>query len=116
MSVWIVHNKARMDFSSAEKYGALQTVYNSHNPFNLEDLHQKAVDIFKTHGDANDWIILCGGQTFNVVACLAFKHVFNKINLLIYDARNSKYVPRELKGGEVHENSSSGSTNSRISS
>lgn len=104
-TVWIIHGNTRMDFSAASLFGESKKLFISANPFRVRELYDEAFQTFAQEGSEDDWLCLVGGQIFNAVACMAFQEVFSKVNLLIFDAKHEKYVPRTInfkhRGGNL---------------
>lgn len=109
-NVWVVHDKGGMDFHDADRYGVVKTLFVDHASFDVRDAYLKCVEEFKSHGNANDWILPCGQQGLNIAAVTAFQQAFGRLNLLMFHAVKRMYVPQELmldakKKGDADEQS-----------
>ena len=89
-----VVNKSGHDFSDAARYGEL--VYLSTGRMNRYEPNQMFRE-FVEHlqsSTARDYILLCGLNVMNVVACSIFAARHKRINLLLF--QDGRYVERNL--------------------
>lgn len=114
--VWIV-NDAGHDFSCAQKFGELIVLTEGLvNIFDVDRIQatlvQKLADFEK-----DDFLLLTGSTILNVLAVGIIQHKYDFAQVLIYNAKYRKYVPREIHtlkevkknfGSKTPENQTSG--------
>lgn len=93
--VWIV-NDAGHDFSCAQKFGELIVLTEGLvNIFDVDRIQatlvQKLADFEK-----DDFLLLTGSTILNVLAVGIIQHKYDFAQVLIYNAKYRKYVPREI--------------------
>jgi len=91
--VFIV-NKSPHDFSKARKYGEL--VYLSEGSVNRYNVNHMARRLNEalSKSSSDDYIVLCGLNVMNAVACAMFSAMHKKLNLLLY--KRGDYVERNI--------------------
>lgn len=93
--VWIV-NDAGHDFSCAQKFGELIVLTEGLvNIFDVDRIQatlvQKLAEFKK-----DDFLLLTGSTILNVLAVGIIQHKYDFAQVLIYNAKYRKYVPREI--------------------
>ncbi|MNU34845.1 hypothetical protein D3C71_234300 [compost metagenome] len=96
--VYVVNNRHH-DFSSAEKYGQLVYLTEGIIPVFktatlMDELKEKLVDF----DHKNDVLLISGPSIANMLAAIILsRKSTHKITVLIYDAKEQKYVARTLE-------------------
>lgn len=99
--IWIV-NVAGHDFSDARRFAdeLIPLTEGRVNIFNVKAL----VDEFKTKMESyekEDWLLLSGSSVINIVASQIVMEKHGELKLLIYDAANRSYIPRDINMKQI---------------
>lgn len=97
-TVFIV-NKGGHNFEAAEQFGRL--AYLSEGIASRYAVSKIYRDFaMRLRGSSpDDYLLLTGLTTMNVIACSCFAYIHGRLNLLLY--KNDKYVERKLLLGEL---------------
>lgn len=91
-NVWIV-NKRNHDYKDASKYGNLRALTSGKvNIFKTQSLIQEIKNTLDIYANENDYIVLAGYIVANIIAVHYFLINFGKVNILIWDASQNRYV------------------------
>ena len=101
-TVWIP-NKGFHNYADAERFGQLAYLtYGSVNRFNTGGMLRRFVEKMN-NSSPEDWILMGGLQQLCVLATSVQVTKYGSVNLLIYDAKKGKYLPRELNFQTLRE-------------
>lgn len=97
-TVYVV-NRGGHDFSEAERFGRLHFLSEgSMSKFAANKIYRE-FSIHLRSSKPDDYILLTGLSTMNVVACSIFSYLHGRLNLLLY--KNGKYVERKIVLGDL---------------
>ena len=89
-----VVNRSAHDFSSAEKFGNIVFMTEGIiKPFEVAEMY-RMFDIHLGKSTEDDYILPCGLNNMNMIACSMFAARHGKLNLLLY--RNARYIRRTV--------------------
>jgi hypothetical protein len=89
-----VVNRSSHDLSKAEPFGEL--IYLSEGPMSryaTNNMHRQFSEILRD-SDPEDYLLLCGLNIMNCLACSVFSHLHNRLNLLLF--KEGRYIERNL--------------------
>ena len=99
ITVRVVHPRPGMDFTKAERFGALAPVFPADtDPFDLKAAAVRAKAVAE-QADEDDWLLPCGYMPFNMLLAAAFYERFKRLRILIFHAAKQDYVAKEINGG-----------------
>jgi len=91
--VFIV-NRSSHNFTTAERFGTL--VFMSDGPMNRYEVNNMARQFWSILKDSEpgDYIVTCGLSNMNIIACVIFVLLHEKLNLLLF--KSGEYMERNL--------------------
>lgn len=101
MTVWIV-NSSGHDFDGAKKFSEdmIPLTHGRVNIFNVERLFEEFKGKMSSYQE-DDYMLLSGNATLNVISTMIAYEKTGKVNLLIYDVIQKEYIPREITTKQV---------------
>lgn len=93
--VFVVSNSGH-DFSPARVFGDI--AFLSSGPigkFNTDTMQERFLEELISSGPG-DYIIPCGMNIMNIVACSIFSDIHHRLNLLIFDSNSKCYKPQNI--------------------
>lgn len=92
-NVYIVNNSGH-DFSQAERHGKVVVLsMGLIDPFKVTKMYRQFSSILSI-SEADDYILMSGPTTMNIIACAIFSALHGRINLLIW--RHGHYTKRTI--------------------
>ncbi len=99
MATVFVVNKSSHDFSAAEKYGRLRYLSEGiESRYAISKIYRMFA-IALRNSNPDDYILVTGLTSMNIVACSCFAYMHGRLNLLLY--KNNRYVERRIVIGEL---------------
>lgn len=95
-TVWIVHRQDQMDYSSAQVYGELRSMFTGPDCASWwkPDLIEALRDIVLSSMSPEDWLIVTGDPVAIAVVCsLMGAEGFEELRLLKWDRKERAYHP-----------------------
>ena len=106
MATVFVVNKSSHDFTAAEQFGRLRYLSEGIESRYAVSKIYRMFAMSLRHSSPDDYILITGLTTMNVVACSCFSFIHGRLNLLLY--KNDKYIERKIilsellsKGGDI---------------
>ncbi len=94
MATVYVVNKGGHDYKPAEKFGRLHFLSEgSVSKFAVNKIYRDFAMHLRSSGP-DDYILITGLSTMNVVACSCFSFLHGRLNILLY--KNGRYTERKL--------------------
>lgn len=91
-----VPNNSGHDFSKAEDFGELVFITKGTiERFKINNMYRAVVDALED-STPEDYIMVTGLTQINVVLTSVFSWKHSRLNLLIYDSKEERYILREL--------------------
>jgi len=92
-TIFIVNNSGH-DFSQAERQGRVVVLSTGLiDPFKVTKMYRQFSSMLST-SRAEDYILMSGPTTMNIIACAIFSALHGRINLLIW--RHGHYTKRTI--------------------
>jgi hypothetical protein len=96
-----IMNDMDHNYTSAEQFGELVCVSTGILPVfkidkMLSTIHEQLINFKET-----DYIVITGPTIFNMLVLPYLFHFCSKVNILIYDAKNQKYVVRTVSRQQI---------------
>ena len=96
-----IPNNSGHDFSDAEKYGELIFITQGMiDRFKVNTMFRMTVDAL-SDSQPTDYIMVTGLTQINVIIASVFTQMHGRLNLLIYDVKKEKYIPRKIVLGNL---------------
>jgi hypothetical protein len=96
-----VPNNSGHDFSDAHRFGELVFVTTGMiERFKVNTMFRQVVDALEESSE-EDYIMVTGLTQINVILTSVFTYKHHKLNMLIYDVKEEKYVPRKIVFGNL---------------
>jgi hypothetical protein len=92
-----VVSRGNHDWSRAERYG--EVVFLSEEAVNRTDISnmmRRFEPILRKQSQKYDFIVITGLSVMNAIACTIFGRLHGRLNLLMFDSENDRYIRREL--------------------
>lgn len=91
-----VPNKSNHDFSNAARFGQIVWLTEgTQNRFEINDLYRRIVPLM-ADAHAMDYLLITGPTTANVIAASILAHKFGRINYLLWNAWEGRYVSKPI--------------------
>ncbi len=91
-----VPNNSGHDFSHAESFGELRFVTSGTvDRFKINNMYREAVSALED-STSDDYIMVTGLTQINVVLTSVFAVKHGRLRLLMYDAKEERYILREI--------------------
>lgn len=99
-TVYVV-NRSGHDFSSLQALG--DVIYLSEglqDRWALNNFYRRFAAVLK-NSDEDDWLVMTGLTSMNIIAFSIFAHLHGKINILIYNGEEEQYEQYRIKLDEL---------------
>lgn len=91
-----VPNKSYHDFRDASRFGTVVWLTEGpQNRFEINDVYRRIVPLM-ADAQAMDYLLITGPTTINVVAASILAHRFGRINYLLWNAWEGRYVSKPI--------------------
>ena len=96
-TVFITNYKGQ-DLSHAQTFGKIKAIRNDKyiETFQMDVLSAQVAEAL-ANSHPEDWLIPTGHMVLGILAALEFLHRHRRLNLLVWHAKQRKYVPRILQ-------------------
>jgi hypothetical protein len=89
-----VLNLEDQDVEHAKTFGRLRVIYRGRiNPFKTDGIIRHLHDVL-AESNPGDWILPTGANVLGIVASIEMIRRHKRLNLLLWHARERKYIPR----------------------
>lgn len=96
-----IPNNSGHDFSDAEKYGDLVFITQGMiDRFKINTMFRATVEALND-SKPTDYIMVTGLTQINVIIASVFTQMHGRLNLLIYDVKKERYIPRKIVLGNL---------------
>lgn len=95
--VFVVNDSGRLDFSDAERFGVLMTLTRKVNVYEPNSIRRELERGLESFDEETDYLCVGGNLVANAIALMCLKDgLRKKVQLLIYDALESRYMDRTI--------------------
>jgi len=97
VTIWVPRSSGH-SYEEAEMYGEIKELFPKHiRGFSLEEMYQHLIELEEDGSISEHDILLPSGPlTFNMIAYEFFMGTYNRVIMLLFDAKTGKYIKRRI--------------------